>query len=99
MAYGSRNAADGHEGRLVAIHTFTEPWSMWEMHPKGSEVVVCLKGHLTLIQERGTEHVRIEIPEGAAAVNPPGIWHTADVSGPTTALFITAGEGTAGRPR
>ena len=34
-----------------------------------------------------------------AVVNPPGVWHTADVSGPVTALFITAGMGTEIRPR
>jgi hypothetical protein len=28
----------------------------------------------------------------------PGVWHTADVAGPATALFITAGLGTELRP-
>lgn len=27
--YGARHAADGAEGRLVAIHTFTESWTSW----------------------------------------------------------------------
>ena len=34
------------------------------------------------------------IAAGQAAINPPGVWHTAKVGEPTTALFITAGEGT-----
>jgi hypothetical protein len=51
MAYGARNAADGTEGRLVTIHSFSESWSSWEMHPKGDELVVCLAGRITLHQE------------------------------------------------
>jgi hypothetical protein len=31
--YEKRTAADGIEGRLVGMHTFTDSWSMWEMHP------------------------------------------------------------------
>jgi hypothetical protein len=31
--------------------------------------------------------------------NPPGWWHTADVTGSATALFITAGLGTEHRAR
>jgi len=33
------------------------------------------------------------------AMNPPGTWHTVDVAGEATALFITAGMGTETRPR
>jgi len=36
---------------------------------------------------------------GQYAINAPGVWHTADVSGKATALFITAGMGTQHRPR
>jgi hypothetical protein len=36
---------------------------------------------------------------GQYAINEPGTWHTADVTGETTALFITAGLGTQHRPR
>ena len=34
-----------------------------------------------------------------AKTNAPGVWHTADVQGRATALFITAGEGTKQRTR
>ena len=33
------------------------------------------------------------------AINEPGTWHTADVGGKTSVLFITAGWGTQHRPR
>lgn len=98
-AYGARHAADGAEGRLVSLHTFAEPWSMWERHPQGHEVVVCTAGELTLIQELASGHVRTTLRPGDYAINEPGVWHTADASAPATALFITAGLGTEHRPR
>ena len=99
-AYGARHLDDGAEGRLVNLHSFTEPWSMWEMHPKGDEVVLCISGALTLHQEKsdGTTS-SIRLTPGTYAINPRGVWHTADTEEATTALFITAGEGTAHRPR
>ena len=35
---------------------------------------------------------------GQYAVNEPGVWHSADVQGEATALFITAGKDTEHRP-
>lgn len=99
-AYVARHADDRHEGRLVALHRFDAPWTSWEMHPLGDEVVVCVEGRLTLIQEQaaGPPHA-IELAPGQYAINPAGVWHTADVSAPATALFITAGWGTEHRTR
>ena len=100
MGYGERHGSDGAEGRLVALHTFTESWDSWEMHPKGSEVVLCTAGSIRLHQEApdGTT-ARVTLGPGEYAINDPGVWHTADVDGEATALFITAGEGTEHRPR
>jgi mannose-6-phosphate isomerase-like protein (cupin superfamily) len=99
-AYGRNHAADGAEGRLVASHDFTESWDSWEMHPAGEEVVICLEGEITLIQELLDGSVSsIHLAKGDYAINPRGVWHTADVSGPCSALFITAGMGTQARPR
>jgi mannose-6-phosphate isomerase-like protein (cupin superfamily) len=99
MAYGARHAKDGVDGRLVAMHSFRESWTSWEVHPKGAEVVICTAGRITLIQEIDGVHRRVTLEPGDAAINPPGVWHTADADGPCTALFITAGEGTGHRPR
>jgi len=99
MSYGERNAADGVEGRLVSMHTFREPWPTWEVHPKGHEVVICVSGRMTLHQERDGEVVTVTLEAGQAIINPPGVWHTADVDESATAVFITAGEGTENRPR
>lgn len=99
-AYGPRHGADGAEGRLVAMHRFTESWTSWEVHPHGDEVVVCIDGNMTLHQELPDgSNTTVTIGPGQYAINPPGAWHTADIEGEATALFITAGLGTNHRPR
>ncbi|MEL6343967.1 MAG: cupin domain-containing protein [Myxococcota bacterium] len=97
--YASRVDSDGIEGRLVSMHTFSAPWDSWEMHPHGDELVLCVSGSLRLIQEIDGRPVSIQLNPGEAAINPSGVWHTADVSTPTTAVFITAGRDTQARPR
>lgn len=97
--YGERVAGDGLEGRLVSLHTFAEPWSTWEMHPHGHELVVCVSGRITLHQEREGGITTVTLEPHQAIVNEPGVWHTADVEAPATALFVTAGVGTELRPR
>lgn len=97
--YGARHASDGDEGRLVSMFTFDAPWNSWEVHPRGHEVVICTEGELTLVQEIDGEQRRTTLRPGEYAINPPGVWHTADVSGRTSAVFITAGAGTQVRPR
>ena len=99
-AYGARHGADGAEGRIVSLHTFTESWTSWEMHPHGHEVVLCVSGAMTLHQERADGGAdAVTLGPGQYAINDPGVWHTADVSSAATALFITAGMGTTHKPR
>jgi quercetin dioxygenase-like cupin family protein len=81
------------------MHSFSEPWDSWEVHPSGEELVLCIEGSITLHQEVDGEVRSATIRSGEAIINPPGVWHTADVAGTATALFITAGIGTEGRPR
>lgn len=100
--YGRNHGSDGIEGRLVSMHTFSESWDSWEVHPKGSELVLCVSGEVTLIQEfPDGETATTELGAGQAVVNEPGVWHTADVAEgtSTTVVFITAGEGTQHRAR
>jgi len=99
-SYAVRHETDGVEGRLVSMYTFTEPWAAWEMHPHGSEVVLCTGGRMTIHQEQadGTKTV-VHLEPGQYIINQPGVWHTADVDGEATALFITAGSGTQHRTR
>ncbi|WP_230079815.1 cupin [Alteripontixanthobacter maritimus] len=98
--YGARHGGDGAEGRLVSQYEFTTNWDVWEMHPVGAEVVICTAGAMTLLQEMPDgETVTTPLVTGEYAINPPAVWHTADVPERATAIFITAGEGTEHRPR
>ena len=99
QGYGERHHTDGKEGRLVTMHSFDTSWDVWEVHPVGAEVVMCTAGQVTLIQEIDGAQVTTALNAGEYAINQPGVWHTADVDGPCTVLFITAGEGTDHRPR
>ncbi|PNQ76151.1 cupin [Erythrobacter sp. SAORIC-644] len=99
-AYGERHGADGREGRLVSQYTFTEDWPGWEMHPAGEEVVICTAGEMELTQEfPDGRRESMTLRPGEYAINPPGVWHIADIAQEATAIFITAGEGTQHRPR
>ena len=99
-AYVSRHLSDGVEGRLVSMHTFDRSWDMWEMHPHGAELVLCTAGELTLYQEHPNgEKTHMILKSGDYAINPPGIWHTADIVVSATVVFITAGVGTQHRER
>ncbi len=99
-AYSERNGGDGKEGRLVSMHTFTSDWDTWEMHPVGSEVVLCVDGTIVLHQEHTDGTITtVSLETGDYAINAPGVWHTADIETSATAVFITAGEGTEIRSR
>ena len=98
-SYGEAVAADGAEGRMVMIFDEDASWTSWERHPEGDEVVVCLAGRLILVREVDGDARRTELGPGEAAVNPAGVWHTADIDGPVRILTITPGLGTEHRPR
>jgi quercetin dioxygenase-like cupin family protein len=60
--------------------------------------VICIAGEITLIQELPEATESVALRAGDYAINPQGVWHTADVAGHATAVFITAGVGTEHRP-
>lgn len=97
--YVDRHSDDGREGRLISEYTFHSSWDSWEMHPQGSELVYCIRGEMTLIQEKEGRSHSVQLRSGEFVINEPGVWHTADVRESCTALFITAGLGTQHRPR
>ena len=73
-AYAQRHQADGVEGRLVSQFSFDKPWDMWEIHPSGSEVVLCIAGRITLYQEHADgARGRVSIGPGEYAINAPGM--------------------------
>lgn len=55
---------------------------------------------MTLHQEHADGSTdTVTLKPGEYAINPRGTWHTADVNGSATAIFITASMGTEHRPR
>ena len=102
MDYAARTAGDGAEGRLVTMHRFRSSWDVWEVHPHGTEVVLCTEGRMTVIQRKGGfdgPERAVTLEPGQYVINEPGDWHTADVDEPCAALFITAGMGTENHDR
>lgn len=86
-------------GRLMTAFTFAQPWSMWERHPAGEELVMLLAGHATVVLEDagGERAVTLDRP-GTYVLVPRSVWHTARATEATTMLFLTPGAGTEHRP-
>ena len=98
--YADRHAGDGAEGRLVSMHSFSKSWDIWEMHPNGTEIVLCTAGSIVVHQETADgRQASLRLGPGQYVINEPGTWHTADVDEEATVMFITAGLGTQHRPR
>lgn len=97
MAAGKLPELD--QGRLMSAFSFSEPWSMWERHPAGEELVMLLAGSATVVLEEFGKQRSVQLNEpGAYVLVPPNVWHTATTSVQTTMLFLTPGAGTEHRP-
>lgn len=89
-----------HEGRLVMVFDQERgPWSGWEMHPAGDEVLYLLSGAMELVLEQSGAESRVRLQAGGAFIVARGTWHTADVISEGRLLAITRGAGTQHRPR
>jgi len=87
------------QGRLMTGFTFSEPWTMWERHPAGEELVMLLEGVATLVLEEDGQERTVELSQpGSYVLVPQGVWHTARTDVQTTMLFLTPGTGTEHRP-
>ena len=99
VAYAEQHTSDDAPGRLVMIETTASDWPAWECHPMGDELVIVLEGRGTLRQEIDGEERCTPFAPGDTFVNPAGVWHTADVTEPMKAIYITPGRGTEHRAR
>lgn len=86
-------------GRMVSLLKHDCDWPSWEKHPVGEEVIVQLTGHMRLRLALPEGERSVALAAGRCAVVPVNIWHTADISEPSSALYITEGQGTEVRPR
>lgn len=91
--------SESDPGRLVCLYETKTDWEAWEAHPAGDELVLILSGKAEFFQEVDGEQRRVVLAPHQAIINPPGVWHTANVMEPFLALFITPGPGTMHRPR
>lgn len=83
------------QGRLMSAVTFSEPWSMWERHPVGEELVMLLSGAATVVLEEFGQERSVHLNDpGSYILVPKNVWHTARTTVPTTMLFFTPGAGT-----
>lgn len=83
------------QGRLMTAFSFSGPWSMWERHPAGEELVMLLAGSATVVLEESGKQRSVLLNEtGSYVLVPRNVWHTATTSVPTTMLFLTPGAGT-----
>lgn len=98
-AYEARFASDGDEGRLLVTFRHESDWTVWERHPAGDEIVICISGRGDLVQEVDGQERRVGLSPGSVAINAAGVWHTMDVAEAGDAIFITPGLGTEHRPR
>lgn len=97
--YIAAHTTEGDPGRLVFSERSTSAWRMWERHPQGDEVVIVIDGVALFVQEIGGAEVRTRVTPGQCVVNPAGVWHTADVEEPFTAVYLTPCPGTEHRQR
>ncbi|MEJ0100850.1 MAG: cupin [Pseudomonadota bacterium] len=89
-----------HHEYLVTTGDYDADWKSWEMHPNGDEIVCLLSGAATMVIEAADgSHGQLQLEQaGSFAFIPRGSWHTAKIATASRFLFITAGEGTQGRP-
>ena len=87
------------QGRLMSAFTFSRPWSMWERHPAGEELVMLLAGSATIVLDESGQELAVQLSSpGSYVLVPRNVWHTTKTSVPTTMLFLTPGAGTEHRP-
>ncbi len=97
--YVSEICGEANPGRLVMIETMETDWPTWERHTAGDELVIILEGEGTFYQQFDPTILDRPFKPGDTFLNPKGIWHTADVSKPMRAIYITPCPGTENKPR
>ena len=97
--YMQTYCSDAIPGRLVMIEASPSDWSAWECHTKGEELVIVLEGEGVFMQEIDGATVKIPFKGGDTIINPRGVWHTANVTKPMRAIYITPCPGTEHRQR
>lgn len=99
MKYIEAHCGPGAPGRLIMVESTPGDWPSWERHNDGDEIVIVLEGKAEFIQEIDGGEQRTRVGPGVTLINPRGVWHTADVTEPLKAIYITPCPGTEHRAR
>lgn len=99
QAYMATHTSETEPGRLVFTEHSATAWQSWERHTEGDELVIILDGVALFVQEVDGAELRTRVTSGQAVLNPAGVWHTADVEVPFTAVYLTPCPGTEHRAR
>lgn len=86
------------DGWLLTAFPQDRDWESWERHPHGEEILVMLKGALTLVLDDGKTRREVLLNEGESTIVPRNTWHTGKLRQAGTLLALTFGEGTDHRP-
>lgn len=87
------------DGWLYGVYAMAAgPWSNWERHPHGDEVLTMLSGAMDLTLEEKTGPRTVSMNAGDTVVVPAGIWHIGRVVTPGRLMALTFGKGTEHRP-
>jgi len=99
QSYVERECTDDDAGRLVMIEDSPTDWGSWERHTEADELVIVLSGAGTLLQQTAGSETSIPFKAGDTLINPKGVWHTANVTDPMRAIYLTPCRGTEHKPR
>jgi quercetin dioxygenase-like cupin family protein len=91
--------SDLMSGRLVTGLSTAGDWSVWEMHPKGDEIIIVTAGSCRFHLDDGVEVTTSVVTAPEYIVVPKGTWHTMDEIDAGHAVVITWGDGTTHRTR
>lgn len=84
----------GSKGRLLTCFELSEDFKVWEMHPKGDELLIALSGAYDVFLELPEGEKKFALEAGRIFIVPQGTWHRAVVRTPGRVIFLTPGEGT-----
>ena len=85
------SAPELQEGRIMSVFAYETSWTWWERHPVGTELVFALSGAVVfhLQHDDGSGARSVALAEGECLLVPEGAWHRAEITRPTTMLFVT----------
>jgi mannose-6-phosphate isomerase-like protein (cupin superfamily) len=77
------------DGRIMSVFAYESTWTWWERHPLGTELVLVLSGAAVFHLRDGAGDRSAGLAAGECLLVPEGVWHRAEITTPTTILFVT----------